>query len=318
MNRLPQPFWVGASAIALSLFFSRISPHFLTGENIVTILDQSSINIVVAVGMTLVIASAGIDLSVGANVAVCGIVMASLIKAGFGVLPTIAAALLTGALLGLLNALLVVKLEVNPFMATLAMMSLVGGGALIVTQGIPIYGFSADFSWIGRGKVGGLPVSALICTAVVATGGFLARCTRLGIYAAALGGNEEALRRNGAATRLYKTVLYVVCGMCAALASVILTSKLNSAEPLAGTMVEMNAIATVVLGGTKIRGGAPRIVGTLFAGILMGVVKNGLVLAGISSYYQQFVTGVIILAAIVVSDRSEKSGSEKRKGSFGR
>ncbi len=93
-------------------------------------------------------------------------------------------------------------------------------------------------------------------------GGFLARCTRLGIYAAALGGNEEALRRNGAATRLYKTVLYVVCGMCAALASVILTSKLNSAEPLAGTMVEMNAIATVVLGGTKIRGGAPRIVGT--------------------------------------------------------
>lgn len=311
MNRLPQPFWVGVSTVALSLFFSWLSPHFLTGENFVTILDQSSINIVVAVGMTLVIASAGIDLSVGANVAVCGIVMASLIKAGFGVLPTIAAALLTGALLGLLNALLVVKLEVNPFMATLAMMSLVGGGALIVTQGIPIYGFSADFSWIGRGKVGGLPVSALICTAVVATGGFLARCTRLGIYAAALGGNEEALRRNGAATRLYKTVLYVVCGMCAALASVILTSKLNSAEPLAGTMVEMNAIATVVLGGTKIRGGAPRIVGTLFAGILMGVVKNGLVLVGISSYYQQFVTGFIILAAMVISERSKKNGSKK-------
>ena len=318
MNRFPQPFWVGVSTVALSLFFSWLSPHFLTGENFVTILDQSSINIVVAVGMTLVIASAGIDLSVGATVAVCGIVMASLIKAGFGVLPTIAAALLTGALLGLLNALLVVKLKVNPFMATLAMMSVVGGGALIVTQGIPIYGFSADFSWIGRGRIGGLPVSSLLCSAVVAAGGFLARCTRLGIYAAAMGGNEEALRRNGVSTCLYKTVLYVVCGVCAALASVILTSKLNSAEPLAGAMAEMNAIATAVLGGTRIRGGEPRIAGTFFAGILMGVVKNGLVLAGISSYYQQFVTGFIILAAIVVSERSEKSGSEKRKGSFGR
>ncbi len=220
MNKFPQPFWVGVSTVALSLFFSWLSPHFLTGENFVTILDQSSINIDVAVGMTLVIASAGIDLSVGANVAVCGIVMASLIKAGFGVLPTIAAALLTGALLGLLNALLVVKLEVNPFMATLAMMSLVGGGALIVTQGIPIYGFSADFSWIGRGRLG---LRSLPCSArCVATGGFLARCTDWEYTPL----RWEATRKPCAERsrhRLYKTVLYVVCRDVPALASVILT-----------------------------------------------------------------------------------------------
>lgn len=137
MNRLPQPFWIGLSVVALSIFFSRLSPRFLSGENIVNIMDQSSINIVVAVGMTLVIASAGIDLSAGGNVAVSGIVIASMVKAGFGVLPTVVVALLTGAVLGLLNALLVVKLKINPFMATLAMMSVLGGGALIVTQGIP-------------------------------------------------------------------------------------------------------------------------------------------------------------------------------------
>ncbi len=312
MNRLPQPFWIGVSLFALVLFFSWLSPHFWSGDNLVNIMDQSSINIIVAVGMTLVIASAGIDLSAGANVAVSGIVMASMIKAGFGVLPTVGAAMLTGAILGLLNALLVVKLKINPFMATLAMMSVIGGGALIVTQGIPIYGFSPAFAWIGRGNIGGFPVSVLICAVVVAAGGFLTSWTRLGIYAAAFGGNEEALRRNGVRTHLYKAALYVLCGVCAALASVILTSKLNSAEPLAGTMVEMNAIATVVLGGTKIRGGAARIVGTLLAGILMGVVRNGLVLAGISSYYQQFVTGFIILAAIIVSERSgEKKGRRK-------
>ncbi len=312
MNRLPQPFWIGLSVVALSIFFSRLSPRFLSGENIVNIMDQSSINIVVAVGMTLVIASAGIDLSAGGNVAVCGIVIASTIKAGFGVVPTVVVALLTGAILGLLNALLVVKLKINPFMATLAMMSVLGGGALIVTQGIPIYGFSPDFSWIGRGKVAGFPVSVLVCAVVVSAGVFLTRFTRLGIYVAALGGNEEALRRNGVSAHLYKSALYVLCGACAAIASVILTSKLNSAEPLAGAMVEMNAIATVVLGGTKIRGGFARIEGTLLAGILMGVIRNGLVLAGISSYYQQFVTGFIILAAIIVSERSKEEKGRKK------
>ena len=306
MRKRGQTFWVAASLAGFILLFSVWSPHFADRENLLGILDQSSINIIAAVGMTLVVASAGIDLSAGAVVAAAGIVMALLLKEGWGPLPVISAGLAAGGLIGAFNAVLVVKVGVTPFMATLTTMNLVAGAALIFTQGIPIYGFSPDFAWIGRGKPGGIPVSAWIALAVFLVGFCIVRFTRLGLYALALGGNEEALRRVGVKTWFYKGALYVLCGMCAAGASVVLTAKLNSAEPLAGAMVEMNAIATVVLGGTGIRGGRASMTGTLLAGLLMGVLRNGLVLVGISSYYQQFATGLIILVAVTVSEIKRK------------
>ena len=191
-------------------------------------------------------------------------------------------------------------------MATLTTMNLAGGATLIFTQGIPIYGFSQAFAWIGRGRPGGVPVSIWIAIVVFLAGFCIVRFTRLGLYALALGSNEEALWRVGVSTASYKGALYVLSGICAAAASVILTAKLNSAEPLAGTMIEMNAIATVILGGTDIRGGRANMAGTLLAGLLMGVLANGLVLVGISSYYQQFTVGVIILVAVVISEMKRK------------
>ena len=290
MPRTSQPFWVGLALLGFAALFSFLSPHFWSLGNLRSIAEQSSINLIAAVGMTFVVASAGIDLSSGAVVAL-----------GWGVGVTIGLGLGTGALIGLANALLVVRARITPFMATLTTMNLIAGATLILTQGTPIYGFSARFAWLGRGSVAGVPVSAAAAAAFTVIGALALR-TRLGVYALALGGNEEALRRSGVPADLYKGALYVFSGICASAASVIMTAKLNSAEPLAGTMMEMNAIATVVLGGTRLQGGFASITGTLLAGLLLGVIRNGLVLIGVSSYYQQFVTGAILLTAVLFSE----------------
>ncbi|WP_299298072.1 ABC transporter permease [uncultured Fretibacterium sp.] len=301
MPRMSQPFWVGLALLGFAALFAFLSPHFWSLGNLRSIAEQSSINLIAAVGMTFVVASAGIDLSSGAVVALSGVVMALSLREGWGVGVTIGLGLGTGALIGLANALLVVRARITPFMATLTTMNLIAGATLILTQGIPIYGFSARFAWLGRGSVAGVPVSAA-AAAVFTVIGVLALRTRLGVYALALGGNEEALRRSGVPADLYKGALYVFSGICASAASVIMTAKLNSAEPLAGTMMEMNAIATVVLGGTRLQGGFASITGTLLAGLLLGVIRNGLVLIGVSSYYQQFVTGAILLTAVLFSE----------------
>lgn len=301
MPRTSQPFWVGLALLGFSALFAFLSPHFWSLGNLRSIAEQSSINLIAAVGMTFVVASAGIDLSSGAVVALSGVVMALSLREGWGVGVTIGLGLGTGALIGLANALLVVRARITPFMATLTTMNLIAGATLILTQGIPIYGFLARFAWLGRGSVAGVPVSAAAAAAFTVIGALALR-TRLGVYALALGGNEEALRRSGVPADLYKGALYVFSGICASAASVIMTAKLNSAEPLAGTMMEMNAIATVVLGGTRLQGGFASITGTLLAGLLLGVIRNGLVLIGVSSYYQQFVTGAILLTAVLFSE----------------
>lgn len=301
MPRTSQPFWVGLALLGFSALFAFLSPHFWSLGNLRSIAEQSSINLIAAVGMTFVVASAGIDLSSGAVVALSGVVMALSLREGWGVGITIGLGLGTGALIGLANALLVVRARITPFMATLTTMNLIAGATLILTQGIPIFGFSARFAWLGRGSVAGVPVSAAAAAAFTVIGALALR-TRLGVYALALGGNEEALRRSGVPADLYKGALYVFSGICASAASVIMTAKLNSAEPLAGTMMEMNAIATVVLGGTRLQGGFASITGTLLAGLLLGVIRNGLVLIGVSSYYQQFVTGAILLTAVLFSE----------------
>ena len=301
MPRTSQPFWVGLALLGFAALFSFLSPHFWSLGNLRSIAEQSSINLIAAVGMTFVVASAGIDLSSGAVVALSGVVMALSLREGWGVGVTIGLGLGTGALIGLANALLVVRARITPFKATLTTMNLIAGATLILTQGIPIYGFSARFAWLGRGSVAGVPVSAAAAAAFTVIGALALR-TRLGVYALALGGNEEALRRSGVPADLYKGALYVFSGICASAASVIMTAKLNSAEPLAGTMMEMNAIATVVLGGTRLQGGFASITGTLLAGLLLGVIRNGLVLIGVSSYYQQFVTGAILLTAVLFSE----------------
>ena len=182
MPRTSQPFWVGLALLGFSALFAFLSPHFWSLGNLRSIAEQSSINLIAAVGMTFVVASAGIDLSSGAVVALSGVVMALSLREGWGVGITIGLGLGTGALIGLANALLVVRARITPFMATLTTMNLTAGATLILTQGIPIYGFSARFAWLGRGSVAGVPVSAAAAAAFTVIGALALR-TRLGVYA---------------------------------------------------------------------------------------------------------------------------------------
>ncbi|EFC91256.1 Monosaccharide-transporting ATPase [Dethiosulfovibrio peptidovorans DSM 11002] len=297
-----------AGVISIScLIFALSSPYFMNWDNIRNVLDQSTLNIVVGLGMSLLIASGGIDLSVGSAVALIGVIIAPALKAGLPTSTACLAALAAGTIAGLWNAGIVVFLRINPFIATLTSMSLMSGLALIITQGTPVYGFPPSFTFIGRGRIMGLPVSVIVCALLFLALWFFFSFTRFGIYTLGLGNNEEALRRCGIRVKRWKTGLYCLCGCCAAMAAVLITSRLNSAEPLAGAMMEMDAIATAVLGGTAIQGGKTSLTGTVLAGILLALVKNGLTMLGVSSYYQGFSVGAIVLISVVLSERSTRT-----------
>ncbi len=306
-NKISPQAILFAVLILLSLGLSVHSPFFFKWDNLRNVLDQSTLNIIFGTGMTLVIVSGGIDLSVGAEAALAGIIMAIALHAGMGVTPAIVAGLATGLLFGLLNGSCIALLRLNPFIVTLASMSIIRGLTLILTGSIPISGFSEDFLWFGSGNAGPLPTTAVIAAVIALLGAVVLNWTKLGYYSTALGGNEEALRRSGVSTATYKIALYILCGFTAAVAGLVMTARLNSADPTAGYMMEMDAIATAVLGGTSMRGGAGSIGGMVIAGLLLAVLRNGLVMHGIASYYQQLLTGLIILIAIFASEMRSRS-----------
>src|SRR6185436_12848280 len=284
----------------LSGLLSVLSPHFLSVSNLRNVLEQTAINAVVAVGMTFVIVSGGIDLSVGSIVAVSGVLLASALAAGAPVPVAIAAGLAAGALCGLANGLLVTRGRLPPFIATLGMMSVARGAALVFTDGRPVSGFEAGFRSLATERVLGLPAPVLVVAVSYVAAHLLLTRTRFGRYVYAIGGNEEATRLSGVAVRFHKTMVYVLCGATSALAAVLLTARLNSAQPIAGMMYELDAIAATVIGGTSLLGGSGTIGGTLIGALIMGVLRNGLNLLGISSFLQQVVIGLVIIAAVLV------------------
>ena len=303
-----QQIFLIAILIFSCIVLSFTSPFFLTWKNFVNILNQSSLNIIVAIGMCFVICSKGIDLSVGSTAALSGAVMALLLKQEFSVSFSIGIGFLTGGIVGVFNGVLISKIKLNPFIVTLASMSVMRAFTLIITKAIPIYGFPKSFSWFGSGFVGAIPVPVIITVIISLVGLFLLNSTKFGYYALALGGNEEALRRNGVFIKFYKILIYGFSGFTAAVAGLVLAARLNCADPLAGSMMELDVIATVILGGTSINGGKGTIIGTVAAGIFLAVIKNGLTINSIPSYYQQLAIGLIILLAVIVSER--KSANE--------
>lgn len=298
---LPQLLLTGILAFMI-LYLSLASPFFMSWDNFRNILDHSALYVVLALGMTFVISTAGIDLSVGAVAALSGISMAVAMKNGLPVEISILLGLAVGVLVGSFNGAVVSCLNINPFIVTLATMSVSRGLALIITGGIPVYGFPSAFTWWGSGHVGALNPPILMAFGMAILAALILNKTKLGYYTLALGGNEEALRRSGVSVKKYKTVVYAMCGLTAALAGLIVTARLNTAEPLAGWMFELDAIAAVVLGGTSMNGGRGSIGGTLIACLLLGVLRNGLTILSIPSYYQQLIMGAIILVAVIVSE----------------
>jgi ribose/xylose/arabinose/galactoside ABC-type transport system permease subunit len=289
-----------AGLIALCLTLWVATPHFLTVSNLLNVLEQTAINAIVAVGMTFVIISGGIDLSVGSVLAVSGIALGSALQAGAPVPVAIALALAVGLACGLVNGVLVTFGRLPPFIATLGMMSVARGAALMLAEGRPISGFDDGFRMLATGRVLMMPAPAIIAGLIYAVAHFVLGHTVFGRAAYAIGGNEEAARLSGVHVRYHKTAIYGVAGLMSAAAAVILTARLNSAQPTAGTMYELDAIAATVIGGTSLLGGEGTIMGALIGALIMGVLRNGLNLLNVSSFFQQVVIGVVIIGAVLV------------------
>jgi ribose/xylose/arabinose/galactoside ABC-type transport system permease subunit len=273
------------------------SPAFLTGTNLLNIVRQASVHGIMAVGMTFVILTGGIDLSVGSMLALAGILCATLQRAGWPVTLVLAATLLLGAVMGLVNGLATTKLKVTPFVVTLGTMSIARGIAHIATNSQPIGGFDQGFRWLGAGELFGLPVPIAIFLLTVLVAAAVLKRTRFGRYLYAIGGNENAARLSGIRVDFCTAAAYVVCGVTAALAGVVLTSRLNTAESIAGLGYELDVVASVVIGGASLSGGRGSVWGTLAGALLIGTINNGMNLLKISSYYQLVVKGAIIIAA---------------------
>ena len=294
--------------LVLILVVSLLSPNFFTADNLMNILRQTSVNAIIAVGMTLVILTAGIDLSVGSILALTGAFAAAMVGADLPVIIAIPAALLAGAALGGVSGAIIAKGKVQAFIATLVTMTALRGFTMVFTDGRPIStGFSETsdaFAVLGTGYWLGIPVPIWIMALVFALAWYLLNHTRLGRYIYALGGNEAATRLSGINVDRVKIAVYTLCGALSALAGLIVTSRLSSAQPTAGMGYELDAIAAVVVGGTSLMGGKGRIMGTLIGALIIGFLNNALNLLDVSSYYQMIAKAAVILLAVMVDTKT--------------
>ncbi|PTJ63005.1 ABC transporter permease [Mammaliicoccus sciuri] len=288
--------------ILLIVVISIMNSAFLDLSNLLNLLRQVSINGLIAFGMTFVILTGGIDLSVGSILALSSAFTAILITSGLDPIVALIVGVLGGFLLGVFNGVLVTFGSMAPFIATLATMTIFRGLTLVVTDGNPItnLGDSYMFQLFGKGYFFGIPVPAVTMIIVFIILTIILQKTTFGRHTYAIGGNEVASKISGIKVNRVKILIYGISGLMSALAGAILTSRLNSAQPTAGTSYELDAIAAVVLGGTSLTGGKGRIVGTFIGVLIIGVLNNGLNLLGVSSFYQQVVKGIVILIAVLI------------------
>lgn len=291
--------------IVLIIFVSILSPSFLSLTNLMNLMRQVSTNALIAFGMTFVIITGGIDLSVGSTLALSSAIMAGMIVNGIDPLIAMTVSLIVGFVLGAVNGLLITKGKLVPFIATLATMTIYRGVTLVLTDGKPITGLDETFifQFMGRGYFFGIPFPIVITLVVFALLFVLLHKMSFGRKTFAIGGNEKASFIAGVKSNKIKIFVYSISGVLASLAGIILTSRLNSAQPTAGESYEMDAIASVVLGGTSMSGGKGRIFGTLIGALIIGTLNNGLNLLGVSTFYQQIVKGIVIIIAVLIDRR---------------
>ncbi len=271
-------------------------------------LRQVSISAIIAFGMTFVILTGGIDLSVGSTLALTGAVAASLLAGGFDPILSMGIALILGLILGAINGVIITKGKVAPFIATLATMTVYRGLTLVYTNGKPISGLGdhASFQLFGKGYFLGIPIPVITTLITFGILYFILHKTTFGRRVYAVGGNEEAAKLSGINADRVKIAVYAISGFLAALSALILTSRLNSAQPTAGQSYELDAIAAVVLGGTSLNGGKGWIFGTLIGALIIGVLNNGMNLIGVSSFWQQVVKGIVILLAVLLDRKKSE------------
>ncbi|RWX81185.1 ABC transporter permease [Neorhizobium lilium] len=305
------------------LFFAVMAPNFLSAANVLIISKHVALNAFLAIGMTFVIIAGGIDLSVGSIVGLCAMVAGYLVLYGidlgigwsiqFNTIEICLIVLVVGALIGVLNGLLITKLNVAPFIATLGTLYVARGAALLFSDGRtfpnlngnPEYG-SASFPWIGVGSLLGIPVAIWILAAVAVIAAYIATRTPLGRHIYAVGGNERGAALSGVNVGRVKIFVYMFSGLCAALVGLIIASQLQASHPATGETFELNAIAAAVLGGTSMSGGRGRIGGTLIGAFVIGILADGLIMMGVSAFWQTVIKGMVIIAAVVIDQFQQK------------
>lgn len=292
--------YAGIGLVLLAVFLSFASPYFLEARNLINLARQISLYAIIAAGMTFVILTGGIDLSVGSIVAVTGTFIAGFIKSGIPILPAILLGIGIGVLFGLFNGFIVANTRIPAIIVTLATMSIGRGTALLYSNGYPISGLPDSFKTLGRGYLGPLPIPVYIMIIIFILAYVILNKTRFGRHVYALGGNEETVRLSGINIRKLKMKVYIISGLMASISGLILASRLGSGQPLAGDGWELDAIAAVVVGGTDIAGGRGTIIGTLIGAFVIGVLNNGLNLLNVSAYLQLVVKGFVIIGAVFV------------------
>ncbi|NMB01265.1 MAG: ABC transporter permease [Firmicutes bacterium] len=292
--------FAGVGLIALAVILSFATPYFLNSNNLINLARQISLYAIIAAGMTFVILTGGIDLSVGSIVAVTGTFAAGFMKSGTPVSLSVLIGIGIAILFGFFNGLVISNTRIPPIIVTLSTMSIGRGAALLYSNGYPISGLPSAFTSFGRGYLGPLPIPVYVMVAIYILTYIIITNTRFGRYVYALGGSEETVRLSGIAVKKIKTMVYVISGFMAGISGLLLASRLGSGQPLAGDGWELDAIAAVVVGGTDIAGGRGTIIGTIIGAFIIGVLNNGLNLLNVSPYLQLVVKGFVIVGAVLV------------------
>ncbi|OQY34497.1 MAG: ribose ABC transporter permease [Spirochaetaceae bacterium 4572_59] len=307
IKNILKTFGIVIVLVVLVIFFGLSTDTFFKVGNLFNVARQVSLLGIVAVGMTFVMLTGGIDLSVGSILAVVGVSVAKMMVV-YGVHPVAAvtAGMLIGTALGFLNGYLVVKIDIPPLIATLGMMTIARGMSFIITSGLPIYNLPDGFQFLGQGYIGVIPFPVIVMALVFFLGSVLLNQTFLGRYFYALGGNEEAARLSGIDTKKYKLLVYSLVGFMGSIAAILLLSRINSGQPTAGSGFELDVVTAVVLGGVSISGGEGKLSGVLCGVLIMGVLSNGLLIMNIGEYYQAVIKGIVLLTAVGFDRISKK------------
>lgn len=303
--------------LLMVLVMTFLSDRFATSDNLFNVLRQVSVNLCISVGMTMVILTGGIDLSVGSILALCGALAAGLthnglaipgmdLFVGFTFFGGVVAALLVGAILGAFNGWMVTRFKVPPFVATLGMMTIARGLTMLYTNGFPITGLGPCFQYLGTAWLLGVPVPVWVAFVLIVAFSLYMSRSRRGRYIYAIGGNEKASRLSGIRVNRVLLWVYTMAGVLAAVAGLLVTARLDSAQPNAGSGYELDSIAAVVIGGTSLNGGKGSIIGTVVGALIIGVLNNGLVLLNVSPFWQQVIKGFVILGAVIIDKYNSK------------
>jgi ribose transport system permease protein len=296
--------------IVLIVALAIASPHFLTNTNLSSVVRQTAVINIMALGMTLIIVSGGIDLSVGAILAMGGLLGTMAMEKGHSIPVGVLIGILTGCFWGVVNGLLTTKLRINPFIVTLGTLGIVRGLTLIISNGLPVHQIPQSFSFLGEGVVLGVPFVLWVLLACAVAMHIIMEHTRLGRYAFAIGSNPDAAFYAGIPVAFHVTAVYAIGGALTGLAGMIEASRLMTGQPTAGQGYELQAIAAVVIGGGSLRGGEGSVIGTLVGAFIMGLLSNGSDLLGISPYLQQAIIGAVIILAVSVDElRKRKTSS---------